>query len=141
VFDDTADVLFLGVGTLNRWKWPDLEGLKEFGGTLVHTAQFTDGKWEEPVADWGDKAVGVIGNVCCRCVSFRHRAETDVLAKGSSGIQTVAALQPKVRTLINFARQKTWLAVSFSVNEMLKLLGRGPDSVDCALYENVMEPC
>lgn len=64
-FEDTCDVLFLCVGILNRWHWPDLEGLQEFGGKLVHSAQWdvTDGAWEDGVKDWGDKNVGVIGNV------------------------------------------------------------------------------
>ena len=66
-FDDTCDVLLLCVGSLNRWHWPDIDGLNEVSGTVLHSAQWsdlTDGRWEEGVKDWGDKAVGVIGNVC-----------------------------------------------------------------------------
>ncbi len=61
-FADTADVLFLGVGILHRWAWPDIPGLRDFGGRLLHSAQWdvSDGTWEK---DWGDKAVGVVGNV------------------------------------------------------------------------------
>ena len=58
---DTADVLFLGVGALNRWHWPNIDGLHDFGGTLVHSA-----KWDIPgetIEDWKDKNVAVIGNV------------------------------------------------------------------------------
>ena len=65
-FDDDADVLFLGTGALSRWKWPDIPGLDTFQGPVLHSAQFTDGKdmeWEEVAKDWGDKRVGVIGNV------------------------------------------------------------------------------
>ena len=58
-FEDSCDVLLLCVGSLSRWHWPEIDGLKEFGGTLVHSAQ-----WD--VADsvsWADKTVGIIGNV------------------------------------------------------------------------------
>lgn len=65
--EDTADVLLLGVGLLNRPKWPDIPGLPEFRGRLLHTAQ-----WDVGTSDvdddgvphtWHDKVVGVIGNV------------------------------------------------------------------------------
>ncbi|KZV72482.1 FAD/NAD-P-binding domain-containing protein [Peniophora sp. CONT] len=111
-FDDDADVLFLGTGTLSRWKWPDIPGLDTFKGIVLHSAQFAgdeDKEWEEVVQDWGDKRVGVIGN-------------------GSTGIQVVAALQPRVKTLVNFARQKTWLSALFSVRSMFELIGRDPAS-------------
>lgn len=64
-FDDDADFLFLGVGILHRWKWPDIEGLHSFKGTLVHSANWNLGAstWEEDVKDWGDKKVAVIGLV------------------------------------------------------------------------------
>lgn len=60
-FVDTADVLFLGVGALSRWHWPDIEGLQGFGGTLVHSAQWNVS--EEAVESWKDKKVAVVGNV------------------------------------------------------------------------------
>ena len=63
--EDTADVLFLGVGWLSRPKWPDIPGLREFQGRLLHTAQWDVGDSAGPGVpeDWHDKAVGVIGNV------------------------------------------------------------------------------
>lgn len=77
--EDTADMFFTGVGGLSRWKWPDIDGLKSFGGTIVHSAGWEiprpastaatveDGRlkagWEEDVKDWGDKRVAVIGVV------------------------------------------------------------------------------
>lgn len=67
-FEDTADVLFTALGGLNRWKWPDIEGLDAFEGKVVHSAMWDAGEdpdkgWEEGVKDWGDKRVGVIGVV------------------------------------------------------------------------------
>ncbi|KAI0275485.1 hypothetical protein BC834DRAFT_52296 [Gloeopeniophorella convolvens] len=130
VIEDTADILFLGVGILHRWSWPDIPGLLDFKGRLLHSAEWnvTDGAWEEGVKDWGDKVVGIVGNVrpvrpgllCC---------VTSVL-QGSSGIQIVSGLQPKVKSVINYARSKTWIAESFSVRKMLELVGRDPQSTD-----------
>ncbi|KAI0030965.1 FAD/NAD-binding domain-containing protein [Vararia minispora EC-137] len=121
-FEDECDVLFLGIGVLSRWKWPDVDGLKNFGGRVIHTAQWdaAEGEWQETVKDWGDKVVGLIGN-------------------GSSGIQAVTALQPRVKSLINFAKSKTWLSTSFSVNMLLKLLGRAEDSIDYDFTEEHWE--
>lgn len=78
-FEDTADLLFTGIGGLSRWNWPDIDGLKSFKGTLVHSANWEIPKpsgsgaaeeegplkqgWEEDVKDWGDKKVAVIGVV------------------------------------------------------------------------------
>ncbi|KAI0057663.1 FAD/NAD(P)-binding domain-containing protein [Artomyces pyxidatus] len=108
-FEDKADVLFLGTGTLSRPRLPDIPGLGEFRGRVVHS-----GRWDvsdEGVKDWADKRVGVIGN-------------------GASGIQIVAALQSRVGTLTNFARGRTWIAESFSASKLLELMGRNPDSTD-----------
>ena len=38
VFEDRGDALFRGIGNLNSWKWPDVEGLHDFEGTLMHSA-------------------------------------------------------------------------------------------------------
>ena len=63
--EDEADFLFLGVGLLNRWKWPEIRDLQSFKGTLIHSANWNLGgsSWEEDVKDWGDKQVAVIGLV------------------------------------------------------------------------------
>ena len=78
VFEDTADLLFTGIGSLSRWNWPDIEGLHNFKGTLIHSAQWeVPGSasdktpitpilrkgWQESVKDWGNKRVAVIGVV------------------------------------------------------------------------------
>ncbi|KAF7302712.1 hypothetical protein HMN09_00906100 [Mycena chlorophos] len=104
-FQDQADVLFTGWGTLSRWRWPDIEGLESFAGKIMHSAQWETGEgtegvdgqpvpWEETVKSWGDKRVGVIG-------------------VGSSAIQIVPALQPKVLKVLNYVRGKTWISPPF----------------------------
>ncbi|KAG9222257.1 hypothetical protein CCMSSC00406_0006554 [Pleurotus cornucopiae] len=110
-FEDSADVLFTGIGNLNRWYWPDIPGLEDFKGKILHSAQWDTGDlssgWEESVKDWKDKRVGVIGVAC-----------------GSSAIQIVPALQPKVGHLVNYVRGQTWLAVPF-LDDMQKGLAKG----------------
>ncbi len=67
--EDTCDVLFTGTGTLNRWSWPDIPGLHDFGGQVIHSAAWETGEggpnadWQDTVASWGSKSVGVIGVV------------------------------------------------------------------------------
>ena len=56
--EDTADVVVLATGLLNRWEWPRIEGLSDFQGALVHSAS-----WKGGTEAWKDKTVGVIGAV------------------------------------------------------------------------------
>lgn len=39
-----AEVVISAVGILNNWKWPEVEGLKDFGGKLLHSAHW-DTDW------------------------------------------------------------------------------------------------
>lgn len=73
--EDSGDVLVTAIGVLSRWKWPDIEGLKNFKGELHHSAGFEPAPktWEELAETWADKKVGVIGVVCIPCVR-RDRA-------------------------------------------------------------------
>ncbi|KAH6643503.1 flavin-binding monooxygenase [Boeremia exigua] len=82
---DSADVLVTGTGTLNEWKWPDIAGMETFRGTLLHSAN-----WDESFDSTG-KTVAIIG-------------------AGSSGIQIVPALVPKVARMDHYVRGKTWIA-------------------------------
>lgn len=64
--DDTANVLLTALGSLSRWKWPDIDGLQDFKGELHHSAGFdpNDKTWQEVAKAWEGKNVGVIGVVC-----------------------------------------------------------------------------
>lgn len=53
----------------SNWKWPDVEGVHDFKGDLVHTASWPEGY------DLTNKTVALIGN-------------------GASGIQLLPAIQP-----------------------------------------------
>lgn len=86
--EDEAEILVNATGHLNDWQWPKIEGLFGFKGKLLHTAA-----WDTSY-DWSNKRVAVIGN-------------------GSSGIQCVANMQPKVSKLVNYVRRPTWIAPNF----------------------------
>ncbi|KAG4431544.1 hypothetical protein IFR05_012979 [Cadophora sp. M221] len=79
-----CDVFIQGVGALNAWKYPEIEGIQQFKGNLMHTAAW------QPDIDILGKKVAVIGN-------------------GASAIQCVAALQPAVDKLYNYMRTATWM--------------------------------
>ncbi|KAE8379064.1 putative flavin-binding monooxygenase [Aspergillus bertholletiae] len=83
--EDEADIILDGSGTLNQWKWPDIEGLETFKGKLLHTA-----RWD-PEYNCEGKKIAVIGN-------------------GSSGIQVIPAVQPKAAKLVNYIRHATWIS-------------------------------
>ncbi|KAJ5048596.1 hypothetical protein NUH16_007101 [Penicillium rubens] len=92
IIHDEADILVNASGFLNKTSWPDIEGLSSFKGKLLHTST-----WDNTY-DWSNKRVAVIGN-------------------GSSGIQCVAAMQPKVAQLVNFVRSPTWVSVNFCADK------------------------
>ena len=51
-----CDILVNASGILNNWRWPAIPGLKDYKGTLLHTAN-----WDDSV-DLTGKHVGLIGN-------------------------------------------------------------------------------
>ncbi|KAE8326145.1 putative flavin-binding monooxygenase [Aspergillus sergii] len=95
LINDTCDVLYGCIGALNDWKWPDIPGLFDFKGKLVHSAAW-DAEW-----DVGGLSVAVIG-------------------AGSSAIQIVPAIQPKVKHLDNYVRGQTWIAPPVAEAEVRK---------------------
>ncbi|OCH86448.1 FAD/NAD-binding domain-containing protein [Obba rivulosa] len=121
-FEDSADFLFTSAGLLSRWKWPDIEGLKDFDGQLFHSANFDVGNqtWQEAAKTWGDKRVAVIG-------------------VGSSALQIVPALQDKVAKLTNFVRGKTWLCPSFFSHKIAEFVDREPSSTNFVFTDEERE--
>jgi len=72
--EDTADVLLLATGILNRWQWPCIDGLSDFQGTLLHSAN-----WKGEINEWKDKAVGVIGAVGAIRIPFFTLHDTHLI--------------------------------------------------------------
>ncbi|KAK5461406.1 hypothetical protein LTS15_003469 [Exophiala xenobiotica] len=102
VFEDSCDVLVSATGALNDWKWPQIPGLQDFKGKLLHSAS-----WDETF-DWTGKRLAVIGN-------------------GSSGIQIVPAVLPKSAHIDHYIRGRTWLSPTFA-REKVDLMGKGLDN-------------
>ncbi|EXJ61851.1 hypothetical protein A1O7_02281 [Cladophialophora yegresii CBS 114405] len=84
-FTDTCDVLVNGTGVVNKWKWPAIDGLHDFQGTLAHSANW------DPSIDWKGKTVAVIGT-------------------GSSSVQMVPKLQETAAHVTVFIRNETYIA-------------------------------
>jgi len=82
--EDRADFLINGSGILNKWKWPDIDGIESFKGKLMHTAA-----WDQSY-DFKGKKVACIG-------------------VGSSAVQTVPQLVPIVEHMTCFIRSGAWI--------------------------------
>ena len=80
--EDECDVFLYCTGLLNNWQWPNLDGLRDFKGRLVHSA-----RWPEDfeASQWKGQRVAVIGS-------------------GASSIQIVPTMQPHVAGLDVFVR-------------------------------------
>ncbi|MFT4199164.1 flavin-containing monooxygenase [Gordonia sp. (in: high G+C Gram-positive bacteria)] len=80
----TADFVLCATGVLENPAYPDIDGLDEFAGDLVHTA-----RWDDDVQTAG-KRIAVLGT-------------------GSTGVQIVSALQPGAARLTHFVRSPQWI--------------------------------
>ncbi|GAB7356257.1 hypothetical protein MBLNU459_g7069t2 [Dothideomycetes sp. NU459] len=93
-FTDTCDIYVSATGILNKWKWPEIEGLDTYQGKLVHSANWDAG------LDLNDKDVALIG-------------------AGSSGIQILPTIQPHVKRVDHYMSGKTWISpIGFGSEEL-----------------------
>jgi cation diffusion facilitator CzcD-associated flavoprotein CzcO len=91
-FSFEVDVLLTAIGRFNAWRIPDIPGIDKYKGLLRHASNWN------PEYDLSEKSVAVIGN-------------------GASGIQLTANLQPRVKRLDHYIRNKTWIAASWAGDE------------------------
>ncbi len=91
IINDWCHIFINGTGFLNSWKWPQIDGLHDFNGQLLHSAA-----WDTSV-DWSNKTVAVIGT-------------------GSSAIQIVPQIQKKAKHLTAFMRSVTWISPPMGEN-------------------------
>jgi cation diffusion facilitator CzcD-associated flavoprotein CzcO len=89
IIEDISDILVNASGYLNNWKWPDIDGLKDFEGHLVHSAQWKD------EYNFEGKRIGLIGN-------------------GSSAIQILPQIEPVAAHTTCFIRNPTWISTNFA---------------------------
>ncbi|KAF2963522.1 hypothetical protein GQX73_g10042 [Xylaria multiplex] len=110
IFQDDADVLVGARGSLSNPSWPDIPGLKDFTGEVMHSAI-----WNNDYS-FEDKRIGIIGN-------------------GSSSIQIVPSLQKIEGTRLScFVRSKTWILNPFGDAVMTKL-GLDPKRLEFSLAQ------
>ncbi|KAM6479934.1 FAD/NAD(P)-binding domain-containing protein [Trichoderma sp. SZMC 28011] len=88
ILSDECDVLINAGGFLNKWKWPNIDGIDTYKGFLVHSAAWN------PDYSFEGKTVGIIGS-------------------GSSAIQIVPNIQ-KLKTMVSFNRSPTWITPEFA---------------------------
>ncbi|RPA59031.1 NAD(P)/FAD-dependent oxidoreductase [Gordonia oryzae] len=79
-----ADFVICATGVLHNPAYPNIPGLAEFKGKVVHTA-----RWDESL-DVDGARIAVIGT-------------------GSTGVQVVSALQQPARSLTHFVRSPQWV--------------------------------
>ena len=79
-----ADVVVCATGVLHHPAIPDIPGLDDFVGPVVHTA-----RWDDEITTDG-KRVAVIGT-------------------GSTGVQIVSALQPHASSIAHYVRSAQWI--------------------------------
>lgn len=89
--DDHADIIIDGGGVLNKWKWPDIPGLQDFKGTLLHSAQYDQN------TDLTGKRVALVG-------------------AGSSAVQILPNIYDQVDKVYTWIRSKIWITAGFAQN-------------------------
>ena len=102
-FLEECDVLINGAGVVNKWKWPEIEGLFDFKGTLGHSAN-----WDRNI-DWAGKKVAVIGT-------------------GSSSIQMVPQIAETASSLKVFMRNPTY--IGFQIGSSISNKEADPEAMD-----------
>jgi cation diffusion facilitator CzcD-associated flavoprotein CzcO len=79
-----ADILIAASGVLHHPHVPDIEGMSDFDGTVMHSA-----RWDDAVPLDG-RRIGVVGS-------------------GSTGVQIVSALGGRAASLSHFQRSPQWI--------------------------------
>lgn len=106
--EQMVDFLISAAGILREPRYPNIKGISDFGGAVMHSA-----RWDHTVAT-ARKRVAVIGT-------------------GSTGVQIVCGLAPEVAQLKLFQRSAQWVApvpnppyraVTDKIRKRLPLLGR-----------------
>lgn len=80
----TADVVVCATGVLHHPAIPDIAGLDEFTGPVLHTA-----RWDNEL-----------------CTDAQRVA---VIGTGSTGVQIVSALQPSAASIAHYVRSPQWI--------------------------------
>jgi cation diffusion facilitator CzcD-associated flavoprotein CzcO len=91
-FVDICDIFVNAGGVLDNWKWPDIDGIDEFKGKLMHSAN-----WDQEYDFKGKKAA--------------------VIGIGSSGIQILPQVAKVADFTTLFARSETWITPERGISQ------------------------
>ena len=97
-----AHVFVNGTGILNTWKWPEIEGLHDFKGPVLHSAN-----WDHNV-EFKGKSTAIIG-------------------VGSTSVQITPALQKICKEVKVFMRSPTWISPPFGTGALTSDLQKDQD--------------
>ncbi|KAF7554982.1 hypothetical protein G7Z17_g2508 [Cylindrodendrum hubeiense] len=100
---DKCDILVNATGFLNKWKWPEIEGIDTFTQPKVHSAAWNDS------IEFEDKVIGVIGT-------------------GSSAIQIIPQMQKIAKQLKVFMRSPTWITPAIGGKTSSQFRGEDSDA-------------
>lgn len=102
---DRAEIVITATGVLDRWAWPDIEGLQNFRGKLVHTAN-----WDPSI-------------------NLHKTLKVALVGAGSSGIQILPNIQGLVGHVDHYVKGRNWIApLSVGFEEVL---ARGSTTGNC----------
>ncbi|KAF5534683.1 monooxygenase [Fusarium mexicanum] len=87
--DESSSTKISRTDGFSNWHWPDIPGLQDFKGEIVHTADWN------PSINVEGKKVAIIGN-------------------GSSGVQVLPNLQKTAAQLTTYVRTPTWIFANYA---------------------------
>lgn len=101
-WSDWAHFVVNGTGILNNWQWPDIKGLHDFQGPLMHSAS-----WNHDV-ELDNKVIGVVGT-------------------GSTSVQIVPQMQKIAKQVQVYMRSPTWISPPFGAGALQTDLQKGAE--------------
>lgn len=117
-----SEVVISAVGILNNWKWPHIEGLHDFEGTLLHSANW-DSSWYVVCL-----SLFPTRKLCLLLYRDCEGKTVALLGCGSSAIQILPQLQKKCPRIINFIRGGTWVSQPFGSTLTEGIIANGSES-------------
>jgi cation diffusion facilitator CzcD-associated flavoprotein CzcO len=96
-----CDFLVSAVGQLNQPQYPDIEGLEDFKGKIMHSARWD---WSHSLEG---KKVGIIGNGKSTLISRRSTMLTNI--SGATAAQIIPEILPSTSSLTVYQRTPNWV--------------------------------
>ncbi|KAI0205291.1 flavin-binding monooxygenase [Astrocystis sublimbata] len=129
IIRDDADVLIAARGSLSNPSWPDIPGLKDFAGEVMHSAIWNVKYGPSSIRIIAEKLTETRGSYDC------SNKRIGIIGNGSSSIQIVPRLQKIEGTQLScFVRSKTWITNPFG-DVVMRKLGLDPKKLDFSVEQ------